>query len=161
MLRWRTWAWLTAVAALGPTVLWASPFGPARDLAHAGLLLLSYPGWFLYSLACLAPGMALVSRFGISPLWVFPLTAVLSSVVIGAVAHWPPTRWSTVVAIFGAAPVSAGSVFSIPIESWNGYFYSLWPGAFEALIAALAFLVARRLFHFDRGRANNRSGEIT
>jgi hypothetical protein len=128
---------------------------------HAGLLLLGYPGWFLYSLACLAPGIVLVKRFSVSPLWVLPLTAVLSSILIGAVAHWPPTRWSTVVAIFGAVPASAGSVFSIPIESWHGYFYSLWPGAFEALIAALALLIARRLYHGDSGHGGSRSGEIT
>jgi hypothetical protein len=128
---------------------------------HAGLLLLGYPGWFLYSLACLAPGIVLVKRFSLSPVWVLPLTAVLSSLLIGAVAHWPPTRWSTVVAIFGAVPPSAGSVFSIPIESWDGYFYSLWPGAFEALIAALVLLVARRLLHGDRGHGSSRSGEIT
>ena len=128
---------------------------------HAGLLLLGYPGWFLYSLACLAPGIVLVKRFSVSPLWVLPLTAVLSSLLIGAVAHWPPTRWSTVVAIFGAVPISAGSVFSIPIESWDGYFYSLWPGAFEALIAALVLLIARRLFHGDSDHRSSRSGEIT
>lgn len=117
---------------------------------HAGLLLLGYPVWFLYSLACLAPGIVLVKGYGLRPLWVLPLTGVLSSLLLGAVTHWPPTRWTSVVAIFGAVPDSAGSVFSIPVDSWHGYFYSLWPGAFEALVAAVSLLIARRLIFVRR-----------
>jgi hypothetical protein len=142
VLRWRTWTWLTAIGAVGPTILYASPFGPARDLAHASLLLLGYPVWFLFSCVSLAPGIVLVKRFELNPWWVLPFTAVLFQLLIGAVAHWPPTRWWPL-GVVGQTPVPSAYVFSIPIEAWYGYVYSLWPAAFTALIAALSLLTAR------------------
>jgi len=102
-----------------------------------------------------------VKRFSANPYWALPSTAVMASLLLGAVAHWPPTRWTTVVAIFGAIPISAGSTFSIPVESWNGYFYSLWPGAFEALVAALSLLVVLHLFRRGGRRRSNHNDEAT
>jgi hypothetical protein len=154
VLRWRTWAWLTVVAAIGPTVLWASPFGPARDLQHAALLLLAYPGWLLFSLVSLAPGVVLVKRLQLNPWWVIPFTGVLIQVLIGAVTHWPPTQWWPV-AIRGQMPVPSAYLLGIPVEAWHGYLYSLWPNAFIALVAAVSLLIARHLF---RSGTNGRDG---
>jgi hypothetical protein len=146
--KWSTWIWLTALAAVGPTVLWAAPFyGPARDLKHAALLLLAYPGWLLFSLVSLAPGIALAKQFKLDPQWLVPLAAVLTQVLIGGVTHWPPTRWWPTI-IAGQLPVPTGYVLGIAVEAWHNYFYSLWPDAFMALIASLVLLVIRRLFGF-------------
>jgi hypothetical protein len=142
LLRWRTWTWLIAIAAVGPTVLWASPFGPARDLAHAGMLLLAYPYWFLFSLVCLVPGIVLVRRFALNGWWALPCTAVLIEIAIGAVRHWPPTSW-------GPAEISFIGPTPAPINYWYFYLYSLWPDAFMALVSALMLLFAR---HFLRPR---------
>jgi hypothetical protein len=139
VLRWRTWIWLIAVAAVGPTVLWASPFGPARNLAHAALLLLAYPYWFLFSLVCLVPGVSLIRRFALNGWWVLPCTAVLIEIAIGAVRHWPPTSWGPAEIIFlGPTPP--------PFNYWYFYLYSLWPDAFMGLVSALMLLPARHFF---------------
>ena len=139
VLRWRTWTWLIAIAAAGPTVLYASPYGPARNLAHAGLLILAYPAWFLLSLVWLVPGIALVRRFGLAEWWVLPSTAVLIETSVSAVRHWPPTKWgAAVIEFIGPTPPR--------IDHWYFYFYSLWPGAFEALVSALVLLAARNFF---------------
>jgi hypothetical protein len=139
VLRWRTWMWLIAIAAVGPTVLWASPFGPARNIAHAALLLLAYPYWFPFSLICLVPGIALVRRFALNRWWVFPCTAVAIEIPIAAVRHWPQTSWGPAEMIFlGPTPP--------PINYWYFYFYSLWADAFMALVSALMLLLARHFF---------------
>jgi hypothetical protein len=146
--KWSTWVWLTALAAVGPTVLWAVPsFGPARDFGHAGLLLLAYPSWLLFSLVSLAPGIVLAKQFELDPQWVVPLAAVLTQVLIGGVTHWPPTQWWPTI-IVGQLPVPSGYVLGVPVEAWHNYFYSLWPDAFMALVAATVLLVIRRLFGF-------------
>jgi hypothetical protein len=146
--KWNTWIWLTALAAVAPSVLWAAPFyGPARDLNHAALLLLAYPEWLLFSWVSLAPGIALAKLFKLDPQWLVPFAAVLTQVLIGGVTHWPPTRWWPTVLV-GQFPVPAGYVLGIPMEAWHNYFYSLWPDPFMALIASLALLVIRRLFGF-------------
>jgi hypothetical protein len=139
VLRWRTWTWLIAIAGVGPTVLWASPFGPARNLAHAALLLLAYPYWFLFSLVCLVPGITLVRRFALNGWWALPCTAVLIEIAIGAVRHWPPTSW-------GPAEISYIGPTPPPINYWYFYLYSLWPDAFMALVSALILLLARHFF---------------
>jgi hypothetical protein len=126
----------------GPTVLWASPFGPARDIAHAALLLLTYPYWFLFSLICLLPGIALVRRFALSDWWAFPCTAVVIEIAIGAVRHWPRTSW-------GPAEIEFMGPTPPPVDHWYFYFYSLWPDAFMALISALVLLAARHFFRPD------------
>lgn len=143
VLRWRTWIWLIAIAAVGPTILWASPFGPARDLEHAAMLLLAYPYWFLFSLVCLVPGVTLVRRFALSDLWVLPCTAVLVEITIGAVRHWPPTSW-------GPAEIEFIGPTPPPINHWYFYLYSLWPDAFMALVSALTPLLARHFFRHKR-----------
>ena len=139
MTKWRTWTWLIAIAAVGPTLLYASPFGPARDLPHAGLLLLAYPAWFLWSIVWLVPGIVLVGRFAVGEWWVFPSAAVVVDVSISAVRHWPPTNWGPAAVIF-ISPTPP------PINHWHFYLYSLWPGAFYALTSALALLAAHRIF---------------
>jgi hypothetical protein len=139
---------LIAIAAVGPTVLSASPFGPARNIAHAALLLLAYPYWFLFSLICLVPGIALVRRFALNGWWVFPCTAVSIEIPIGAVRHWPPRSWAPAEIIFlGPTPPS--------INHWYFYFYSLWPDAFMALVSALMLLLAR---HFLIPKSAGKAG---
>jgi hypothetical protein len=139
VLKWRTSIWLIAIAAVGPTVLSASPFGPARNVEHAALLLLAYPYWFLFSLVCLVPGVTLVRRLGLNEWWVLPC-AVLTEITIGAVRHWPPTSWGpAVIEFIGPIPP--------PVNHWYFYLYSLWPGAFMALVSAVILLLAR---HFIR-----------
>jgi len=149
--RWRTLLWLIPLAAVGPSLLWASPFGPARDLASAARwLVYGYPAWFLLSVIWLLPGIALSKRFALKPLWVLPLTAVLVQLVIGGVAHWPPTRWWPLF-IAGQMPVPSAYVLRVPVEAWYGYLFSLWPKTFMALATAVSFLIALQFV-----RPNNR-----
>jgi hypothetical protein len=126
-------------------VLWASPFGPASDLASAARwLVFGYPAWFLLSLVWLVPGIVLVGRIKLNSWWILPGTATLIQLLIGAAERWPPTRWWPV-AIVGQIPAPSAYVFSIPVEAWHNYFYSLWPKIFNALIAALSLLVVQRV----------------
>src|SRR5262249_6568836 len=129
------------------------------DLASAIRLLALYPSWLLFSLMSLAPGIVLVKRFALNPWWVLPWTAVLVQLLLRAVTHWPPTRWWPMI-ITGGPPTPSAYVLGIPIEAWRGYFYSLWPSSFIALVAALSLLVAQHFVRNDdaleraRGAAN-------
>jgi hypothetical protein len=147
MYSWRTWSSLIAIAAIGPTVFWASPFGPARNFDTAiRLLFLGYPAWVVFSIISLVPGLLFIRCFALRPWWALPCVAVLVQFLLGAITQWPPTRWWPLF-IIGGQPVPSGHVFGIPIEAWHGYFYSLWPHTFMALVAALSLLVVR---HFLR-----------
>jgi hypothetical protein len=106
------------------------------------LLVFGYPAWFVFSIISLVPGIALVNRFALRPWWALPWSAVLVQLLLGAITHWPPSRWWPMV-IIGGLPVPSGYVFGIALEAWHGYFYSLWPHAFIALIAALSLLVVQ------------------
>src|SRR5882724_6731362 len=140
MVRWRTWIWLTAIAAIGPTALWASPFGPARDFASAvNLLIYGYPAWLLFAFISLAPGIFLAKRLRLNPWLVLPSVAALVQLIIGAIAHWPPTQWWPI-HVAGQMPVPSAYFLAIPVAAWRGYFYSLWPKIFMAIVAAMSLL---------------------
>src|SRR3982751_4369410 len=98
MHRLRTWAWLLPVAALAPALLWASPFGPARDSAsRLQLLVYGYPAWLVLTAVWLVPGLLLAKSLKWKMWYVVPLVAVLIQLSISAVAHWPPSRWWPVI----------------------------------------------------------------
>jgi hypothetical protein len=152
MKGWRTCFWRISAAALGPAALWASPFGPARDLTTAAkLLFLGYPAWLLLSLVWLLPGIALARLLKWRERWVVPCAAVLVQFVIGAVESWPPSRWGVPVSVsILSVPgrdnppfvvPSSGSAFGISFEAWYGYFYSQWAYCFIAFIAAMTWLL--------------------
>jgi hypothetical protein len=143
--RWRTSLWLIAVAALALSLIYASPFGPARDLESAvRWFVFGYPAWLLLSIIWLLPGVAASKRFALNPLWVLPSLAVAIDLSIEGFTHWPPTQWWPTI-IVGRMPIPSGYIMGLPIEAWDGYLYSLWPNAFMALVAAVSFLIARRL----------------
>jgi hypothetical protein len=48
-----------------------------------------------------------------------------------------------------------------PIDHWYFYFYSLWPGAFTALISALVLLAARHFFRHSIQSANLHTQKTT
>ena len=164
MVRWRTWIWLTAIAAIGPTALWASPFGPARNFASAvNLLIYGYPGWLLFTFISLVPGIFLAKRFRLNPWLVVPPVAALVQLIIGAIAHWPPTRWWPI-HVVGQMPVPSAYLWAIPVEAWSGYFYNLWPKTFMAIVAAMSLLGVLFLLRLtngssDRGAASSVSQE--
>jgi hypothetical protein len=141
---WRTSLWLIAAAALVLSLLYASPFGPARDLKSAiRWFVLGYPAWLLLSVIWLLPGVALSKRFALNPLRVLPALAAVIELLIGGFTHWPPTRWGATI-IVGQIPVPPRYVLGFPIEAWNAYLYSLWPNTFMALVAAISFVIALR-----------------
>jgi|KBSMisStaDraftv2_1062788.scaffolds.fasta_scaffold281259_2 hypothetical protein len=137
-------------AALGPTVWWASPFGPGRTIADHLQSIAAYPIWLIASIVWLAPGIVLARRLAVTPVWVLPSLAGLTEVLIGAIRHWPPTQWWPVI-FTGGIPKPSGYVLGFPVEAWYGYIYSIWSITFTAMIAALSFLVALRYV-----RPNNR-----
>jgi hypothetical protein len=143
VLRWRTWIWLIAIAAVGPTILWASPLGPREILNMQRCYCWPTLIGSLFSLVCLVPGVTLVRRFALNGLWVLPCTAVLIEITIGAVRHWPPTSW-------GPAEIEFIGPTPPPINHWYFYLYSLWPDAFMALVSALILLLARHFFRPKR-----------
>jgi hypothetical protein len=143
--RWSTSLWLIAVAALSLSLIHASPFGPARDLESAvRLFVFGYPAWLLLSTVWLLPGVAASKRFALNPLWVLPCLALAIDLSVESFTHWPPTRWWPTL-IVGQMPIPSGYILGLPLEAWDGYLYSLWPNAFMALVAAVSFLIARRL----------------
>jgi|SRR5450432_549708 len=148
---WRKLLWPTLVAALGPTLWWASPFGPAKDIVGVIRWLAGYPLWLIASTVWLAPGIVLGKRFGLTPVWLLPCSAGLIEALISGISHWPPTRWWPVI-LTGGIPKPSGFVFGIPIEAWYGYVYSLWSITFTAMVAGLSFLVAVRFV-----RSNHRT----
>jgi hypothetical protein len=142
--RWRTSFGLIAIAALSLSVLYASPFGPARDLKSAmRWFAFGYPAWLLLSIIWLLPGVAASKRLALNPLWVLPSLALVIDLSVEGFQHWPPTRWLPVV-VTGHPPTPSGYILGVPREAWDGYIYSLWPNAFMALVAAVSFLLARR-----------------
>ncbi len=144
-IRWSTSLWLIAAAALVLSLIYASPFGPARDLGSAlQWLVFGYPAWLLLSLIWVLPGVAASKRFALNPLWVLPSLAAAIDLSVESFTHWPPTRWWPTF-IVGQMPIPSGYILGLPIEAWDGYLYSLWPNAFMALVAAVSFLIARRL----------------
>jgi len=144
--RWSTSLWLIAVAALALSLIYASPFGPARNIeAAVRWFVFGYPAWLLLSTIWLLPGVAASKHFALNPLWVLPSLAVAIDLSIEGFTHWPPTQWWPTI-IVGQMPMPSGYVLGRPVEAWDGYLYSLWPNAFMALVAAVSFLIARRLF---------------
>jgi hypothetical protein len=140
--RWRTLLLLTLFAALVPTILYASPFGPARNLESAvRWLLYGYPAWLLLTLIWIIPGIALAKRFDLPSVWLLPSVAAATQLTISGITHWPPTRWWPLI-ITGRPPVPSGYIFGVPLEAWENYFYSLWPKTFMSLAAAVSFLIA-------------------
>lgn len=143
--RWSTSLWLIAAAALALSAIYASPFGPARDLNSAvRWFIFGYPAWLLLSSIWLLPGVAASKRFLLNPLLVVPSLALAIDLAVESFTHWPPAQWSSAV-IVGQMPAPSRYILGVPIESWYGYLYSLWPNAFMALVAAVSFLLARRL----------------
>jgi len=143
--RWYTWLWMLVPAAIGPALLWASPFGPARDLQFSVYLLFHlYPVWLLLTVIWLIPGIVIANRFALPLWWALPVTSVMVQFFLGAIRHWPPNHWWPTV-IVGGMPISTGHVFGYAIEAWRGYFFSLWAQCFIALVAALSFLSVEKL----------------
>ncbi len=143
--RLRTSLWLIAAAALSLSLVYASPFGPARDFKSAvRWFVFGYPAWLLLSMIWLLPGVAVSKRYALNPLWVIPSLAIVIDLSIESFTHWPPTQWWPTF-IAGQMPIPSGYILGLPVEAWNGYLYSLWPNAFMALVAAVSFLTARRL----------------
>jgi hypothetical protein len=108
------------------------------------LLLLGYPSWVLFSMISLVPALLLVRWLSLNPWWAMPVLAVLTQLLLGAITHWPPTNWWPT-HIVGGLPVPSGYLLGIPLEAWHAYLYSLWPNAFDALVAALSLLLAKQL----------------
>lgn len=145
MHRWYTWLWMLASAAIAPALLWASPFGPARDLQSAVYLLLHlYPAWLILTIIWLIPGIVIARRFALSLWWTLPMTAVMIQFLFGAIFHWPPSRWWPGV-ILGRTPVPTGYAFGYAVEAWRGYFFSLWAQCFVASVSVLSFLAIEML----------------
>lgn len=145
MWTWRQLLWLLPIAALGPAILWASPFGPARDNEAAlKLFFLGYPAWLVFTAFYLSPGIFLAKRFGLNAWWIVPWAAILLRLIVSGVTHWPPSSWWPSI-VAGQMPIPSAYFLSFPVEAWHSYLYSLWPGAFIAFIAALSFLLTWQL----------------
>ena len=145
MWTWRQLLWLLPLASLGPALLEASPWGPARDVAAAlRLFLVTLPGSLILVVVLVGPGIYLASRFRRDPWWVLPWTAIGLSLLVGAVSHWPPSRWWPLI-FTGGIPTPTGYLLSYPLEAWHGYLYSLHPTVVRAFAAALSFLLAQSL----------------
>jgi hypothetical protein len=143
-IRWRSLLGRIAVVGLVLSLLYASPFGPARDLLSAiHWFVFGYPAWLLFSIICLVPGIVLSKRFALNPFWVLPGVAVAIALSIDGLRHWPPTRWWPTMVV-GQFPIPSRYVLGYSIEAWRGYLYSLWPNTFMALVAAVSFLLALR-----------------
>jgi len=143
MHAWRTWSWLLPIAALGPALLWASPFGPARDLtSRLQLFAFGYPAWLLLTVIWLGPGVFLAKRLHWNIWYVVPWVAVTVQLAISAVQHWPPNRWWPQI-ITGQPEVPSGNFLGFPTQAWHGYLYSLWAKAFIAFITAMSLLIAQ------------------
>jgi hypothetical protein len=155
MHRWRNWFWMIALAAVGPTFLYASPWGPARNIEAAARWLLLYPAWLLLSIVWLVPGILLATRARSPFFWlIIPIVAELVEVTRSGITHWPPSYWWPNIVI-GGTPQPSGYLFGYGVEAWEGYMFSLRPGCIEALAAAL-LLVAVNKVHpniaFERTR---------
>lgn len=149
MWTWRQLMYLIPAAAIGPAILWASPYGPARNsLAGLGLLVSMYPVWVLFVAVYVLPPVLLVRRFRWNPWIALPLGSVLLRLLVSSVTHWPPSRWWPAVEI-GLPSVPSAYVLSFGIEAWHGYLHSLWPGILHAFVAAGSFLVAQHLLKPD------------
>jgi hypothetical protein len=150
----RTWFWRIAVAALGPTLLNASPWGPARTIEAAARLLLLYPAFLILAIVWLVPGIAAAMRFHL-PLWLAgPVSAIAVEIARAGIIHWPPSRWWPTI-ITGGVPLPTGYLFGYPIEAWDGYLYSLRAGCLEAFVAALTLLAVEAVrpnIAFERTR---------
>jgi hypothetical protein len=116
---WRKWLWMIALAALGPTLLYASPRGPARNAEAAARWLLLYPAWFLLSIAWLVPGICLATRLRLRVWITIPIVAVLIEVVRSGITHWPPSRWWPT-NITGGIPEPTRNLFGYGVEAWDG-----------------------------------------
>jgi hypothetical protein len=146
MTTWRTWLWMIALAALGPALLWASPWGPARTLGDAvWWFVVGYPAWLILSVVWLAPGIVLARRFALSLFWVVPVSAVTIQLLWDGISHWPPSRWWLPFHPGPGRPIPGGYLFGYPIEAWHDYLYSLWPRSFLALIAAACLVAIRSI----------------
>jgi hypothetical protein len=135
------WSWKIALAAAGPAALWASPWGPARDLKSAlELFFLGYPAWLILCVWWLVPGLLLAWRFRWKHVWALPTTAVLVEFLWSAWRHWPPDRWWPMFEA-GQPEVPSGYLFGYAYEAWDHYAYSLRARCILALVAALSLLV--------------------
>ena len=95
--RWRTLLGRIAIAALALSVLYASPFGPARDLKSAmRWFAFGYPPWLLLSIIWLLPGVAASKRLALNPLWVLPSLALVIDLSVEGFQHWPRITFYTV-----------------------------------------------------------------
>ena len=158
MHRWRTWAWLLPIAALGPTILWASPFGPARGMdARIVLLAYGYPAWLLLTLIWLVPGIVVAKRLNWSIWYVVPCSALLIQLAKSAVQHWPPSRWWPTF-IAGQPEVPSGYFLGFAHQAWYGYLYSLWAGLLIAFVAALTLLLAQTALRPNNSLERTREG---
>ena len=149
MYRFRTWAWLLPLAALVPSLLWASPFGPARDMSsRLQLFLYGYPAWLIFTVVWLVPGLLIANALKWKLWYTLPCIAVLIQLSISALQHWPPDRWWPVIEA-GQPEIPSGYFMGFTIEAWHAFLYSLWPKAFMALVTALALLIALLLVRPD------------
>lgn len=149
MYRFRTWAWLLPLAALVPSLLWASPFGPARDMSsRLQLFLYGYPAWLIFTVVWLVPGLLISNALKWKLWYTLPCVAVLIQLSISALQHWPPDRWWPVIEA-GQPEIPSGYFMGFTIEAWHAFLYSLWPKAFMALVTALALLIALLLVRPD------------
>jgi hypothetical protein len=153
MHRWRTWAWLLPLAALAPSLLWASPFGPARDIqTRLQLFLVGYPAWLILTLVWLVPGLLIAKAFRSKIWYTLPCVAIVVQLAISAPRHWPPSRWWPVIEA-GQPEVPSGYFMGFAVEAWHGYLYSLWARTFIALVTAVALLLVQSLVRTDTSRA--------
>jgi hypothetical protein len=148
---------MIAFAALGPTFLYASPWGPGRYIEAEVRWLLLYPAWLLLSTVWLVPGILLATRLRRPVFWItIPIVAELVEVSRSGIAHWPPSRWWPLIVTGGTGtPEPSGYLFGYGVEAWDGYMHSLRPGCLEALVAALSLIainMVRPNIAFERTR---------
>jgi hypothetical protein len=158
MHRLRTWAWLLPLAALAPSLLWASPFGPARDMSsRLQLFLVGYPAWLILTVVWMVPGLLIARALKWRVWYTLPCVAVLIQLAISALQHWPPSRWWPVIEV-GQPEIPSGYFLGFTVEAWHGYLYSLWPKTFMALITALSLVTLQLLVRPDKSPGGTREG---
>lgn len=141
----RTWAWLVPLAAVVPSLLWASPFGPAQDMtSRLQLFFYGYPAWLILSIIWLVPGLLVAKALNWRLWYTLPVVAGLVQLTIAGFGHWPPSRWWPTYAD-GQPARPLGHFMGFIDQSWHGYLFSLWPRTFMALVTALSLLIAQSL----------------
>jgi hypothetical protein len=145
MSRWSFNICLLPVAALGPALLWASPFGYAQDWAARWHVLVDgYPRFLIPAILWLLPGIVL-SRWRKWEAWyVVPSVAVTLALALSVVRYWPPSQWWPLI-VTGQPETPSGFFMGYAYQAWGGYFSWLWTKSLEALVAAMMFVAASRL----------------